>query len=75
MNFDNATIKMTKKGNLRINGKKYMAVSSTGGCGGCVLNPAPSCRGARCTVASRLERGLSPESVLFVRKPEAAEEV
>lgn len=72
MNFETATIEMTKKGNLRINAKKYMAVRGGDGCWGCVLNPAPSCRGACCTVASRLDRGLSPEPVIFVRKPKTA---
>lgn len=77
MNFETATIKMTKKGNLRINGKKYKAVPSDGGCSGCVLWDVGSvtCDKVACTPTAREKAGFHRAHVIFVRKPKTAEEV
>jgi hypothetical protein len=70
MSFDNATIKMTKKGNLRINGKKHKAVPSDGGCSGCVLREEGDgvCDKVACTPLTRAEFGFSSGHVIFVKK-------
>jgi hypothetical protein len=61
-------IKITKKGNVKVDGTKYVFVSE-GGCGGCAFRlRGPACQAAPCSGDERKERGLPAQGGNFADK-------